>query len=345
MEGCEKVNYLKLRKPPGTVIYTGKETKPTTITHIKYSENQILIFEDLQPFSSEQVDWISVEGLSDAERIKNLCLGLNVDTLIIEDIFNTNQRNKLEIFDNYIFSVFKFLYLDKENQVKYDYISILLFDNIVITFSEVENRFKNEIITRLKDKNLQISKLHEDYLFYVIYDMIIDEELNVFHSLNLLLEHLEDNILNLGKKDQINLYNIRKYLVFLKNHTTNLQEYAAPISLMENVLFNSYLEKYFEDLSDHIINLRDKSIISLDSINNLYEVYSNNVSNKANEIMKTLTIFSAIFIPLSFIAGIFGMNFINFPILQNDSGLIIFSAICILIPVIMLIYFKKKKWF
>jgi len=274
-----------------------------------------------------------------------LCANLSVDNLIVEDIFNTNQRNKLEIFDDYIFSVFKFIYLNKDNQVKIDYISILLFDNIVITFSEVENRFKQEIIARLKDKNLQLSKLHEDYLFYVIYDMIIDEELNVFHYVNLQLEHLEDNIMNLGKNDQVNLYNIRKNLVFLKNHTTNLEEYASPKLLLENKLFNSYLEKYFEDLSDHIINLRDKSIMALDAINNLYEVYSNNVSNRATEIMKTLTIFSAIFIPLSFIAGIFGMNFINFPILQSDYGLLIFFAICILIPVGMLIYFKSKKWF
>jgi len=214
-----------------------------------------------------------------------------------------------------------------------------------MTFSEVENRFKNEIITRLKDKNLQISKLHEDYLFYVIYDMIIDEELNVYHYINLQLEHLEDNIMNLGKKDQVDLYNIRKSLVFLKNHTSTLQEHASPLSLLQNKLFNVYLEKYFEDLSDHIINLRDKSFVSLEAINNLYEVYSNNVSNKANEIMKTLTIFSAIFIPLSFIAGIFGMNFVNFPILQNNYGLLIFAGICVLIPLGMLLYFKRKKWF
>jgi len=340
------MNYhIKLLKPPGTVIYTGKETKQTSITHIKYSEKQLAIFEDLQPFSSEQVDWISVEGLSDTERIKKICSDLSVDNLIIEDIFNTNQRNKLEIFDDYIFSVFKFVFLDKDNQIKYDYISILLFDNIVMTFSEVENRFKNEIITRLKDKNLQISKLHEDYLFYVIYDMIIDEELNVYHYINLQLEHLEDNIMNLGKKDQVDLYNIRKSLVFLKNHTSTLQEHASPLSLLQNKLFNVYLEKYFEDLSDHIINLRDKSFVSLEAINNLYEVYSNNVSNKANEIMKTLTIFSAIFIPLSFIAGIFGMNFVNFPILQNNYGLLIFAGICVLIPLGMLLYFKRKKWF
>lgn len=337
--------HLKLRKPPGTVVYTGQVNRQTTITHIQYSENKLVIHDDLKPFSPESVDWVSVEGLSDAEKIKKLCADLSVDSLIVEDIFNTNQRNKFEIFNDYIFSVMKFAYLDNINQVRYDYISLLLFNNKVITFSEDENRFKNEIIMRLKDKNLQISKLHEDYLFYVIYDMIIDEELNVYHHLNAELEHLEDGIMMLDKKDQIELYNIRKHLVFLKNHTTNTLEYASPKSLLQNKLFNSYLTKYFEDLEDHIINLKDKASLALEAINNLYEVYSTNVSNKQNEVMKTLTIFSAIFIPLSFIAGIFGMNFINFPILKNHYGLLIFTGICILIPVIMLIYFKKKKWF
>ncbi len=337
--------HLKLKKPPGTVIYTGKANKKTTITHIQYSADKLFIHDDLKPFSTENVDWVSVEGLSDTERIKKLCADLSVDSLIVEDIFNTNQRNKFEIFADYVFSVIKFAYMETSGEIKYDYISLLLFNNKVITFSEVENRFKNEIIMRLKDKNLQISKLHEDYLFYVIYDMIIDEELNVYHYLNINLEHLEDNIMALDKKDQVNLYNIRKNLVFLKNHSSNTLDYASPKLLLKNPLFNAYLKKYLEDLEDHIINLRDKSVIALEAINNLYEVYSNNVSNKSNEIMKTLTIFSAIFIPLSFIAGIFGMNFINFPILQNHYGLLIFAGICVLIPVVMLIYFKKKKWF
>ena len=293
----------------------------------------------------DQVDWISVEGLSDVEKIKKLCIDLNVDSLIIEDIFNTNQRNKFEIFNDYVFSVIKFSHLDSGNNINYDYMSILLFNNKIITFSETENRFKNEIINRLKDKNLQISKLHEDYLFYVIYDMVVDEEMNVYHLLNYQLDQLEDNIMDLDKKDQVNLYNIRKNLVFLKNQTMNTLEYASPKALLKNNLFNNYIKKYLEDLEDHMINLRDKSHISLESIKNLFDVYSNNMSNRANEIMKTLTIFSAIFIPLSFIAGIFGMNFINFPILQNQSGLLIFGIICILIPVIMFLYFKIKKWF
>ncbi len=337
--------HIKKGKPPGTIIYTGHEQKITEITHIQYSEQKVLIHETLKSFSDQYIDWICVEGLSDTEKIKRMCLDLEVDNLIIEDIFNTNQRNKFEVFPNYIFSVFRFYDLDSENHVQTDYISILLFKNKVITFSENSNRFKNDIINRLNDKTLQISKLHEDYLFYVIYDMIVDEEWNVYHYLSLSLEQLESNILNLDKNDQVVLYNIRKHLVFLKNQTVSSLDNTAPKSLLKIDLFNPYLKKYLTDLEDHLMNLKEKTITALEEINNLYDVYSNNVSNKSNEIMKTLTIFSAIFIPLSFIAGIFGMNFINFPILQNQNGLLIFSIICILIPMIMFFFFKFKKWF
>lgn len=336
---------LKLRKPPGTIQYTGNANKDTEITHIQYSKDKLVIHEELKPYSTDQVDWISVEGLKDTEKIKSLCFDLGVDSLIIEDIFNTTQRNKFEVFNDYIFSVIKFSYLDTNNVIYYDYLSVLLFNNKIITFSETINRFKNEIIERLKNKELQISKLHEDYLFYVIYDMIIDEEINVFHYLNIELEQLEEHIFTLDKKHQVKLYNLRKHLLFLKNMAFNNLEYSSPKNLLKNSLFNPYIKKYLEDLEDHIINLKDKSNFALEAVRNLYDVYSNNMSNKANEIMKTLTIFSAIFIPLSFIAGIFGMNFINFPILLNQSGLLIFSIICLLIPTVMLIYFKIKKWF
>lgn len=335
----------KLKTPPGTIVYTGNKSKSTEIFHIQYSKDSLIVHENIKPYSTDQVDWISIEGLKDIEKIKELCLNLNVDSLIIEDIFNTNQRNKFEIYEDYIFFVIKFSYLTENKTIEYDYISILLFNDKILTFSEQNNRFKEEIISRLKNKELQISNLEEDYLFYAIYDMIIDEEINVFHYLDYELEKLEEEIFNLSKHHQVILYDLRKHLLFLKNQNFDNLEYISPKKLLKNPLFNNYLKKYIDDLEDHMINLKDKSNFALDSVRNLYDVYSNLMSNKANEIMKTLTIFSAIFIPLSFIAGIFGMNFINFPILLNQSGLLIFSIICILIPVTMLIYFKIKKWF
>ncbi len=335
----------KMKKPPGTFVYTGSSQIQTKITHVQYSKEILKTFSEVVPCSDTYFDWISVEGLSDTNAIRDICASFEVETLVIEDILNPNQRNKFEVFDKYIFMVQQYSYLNEYDNPDVDYISILLFSDKILTFTESKNRFSDSIFTRLENKHFQISQLHEDYLFYVFMDMIYDESFNLFHHLKYKLEYFEKNIFSLNKYDQMKLYNIRKNLVSIRNNSSQTMEYASPNSLLKNSIFRDYLEKYLLDLEDHIINLRDKSIALLDTIDNIYTVYSTNQSNKINEIMKTLTIFSAIFIPLSFITGIFGMNFTNFPILQNQYGFLIFIAISAAIPITMLIYFKTKKWF
>ena len=336
--------HLKLRNPPGTLIYTGKIQKETVIKHIQYSAKDLKIYNQLEKYSDQHVDYVSIEGLKNVEQIRDICLSLNVDPLIIEDILNPTQRNKYEITNEYLFSVTKFPY-QRNNEVFYDYISILLFKDLMITFSENNNMFLDEIITRLKNSKLALSKLKEDYLFYVIYDMIIDEELNLYYSLNSKLEYLEEHLMQLDKNYQRDLYHLRKNFNYLKSQTKQLLNYASPKKLLTTNFINPNIKKYLEDLEDHILTLNENANVSLESVDNLFNVYSNNLSNKTNEIMKTLTIFSAIFIPLSFVTGFFGMNFTNFPILNNTYGLLIFTAICLVIPALMLLYFKKKKWF
>lgn len=336
--------HLKLRNPPGTLVYTGKHQKDTVIKHIQYSAKDLKIFNKLEQYSDDHVDYVSVEGLKNVEQIRDICLSLNVDPLVIEDILNPTQRNKFEITNEYLFSVTKYSYV-RGKEVFYDYISVLLFKDLMLTFSETNNMFLDEIITRLKNSKLAISKLKEDYLFYVLYDMIIDEELNLYFFLNSNLENLEEHLMQLDKDYQKNLYHLRKNFNYLESQTKQLLNYASPKKLLTTSFINVSIKKYLEDLEDHILTLNENAHVSLESVDNLFNVYSNNLSNRTNEIMKTLTIFSAIFIPLSFVTGIFGMNFTNFPILQNTYGLIIFAAICLVIPTIMLLYFKKKKWF
>ncbi len=335
---------LKFRNPPGTLIYTGKDQKDTTIKHIQYSSDDLRIFDELVEYSDKHVDYISIEGLKNTEKIRDICTSINVDPLTIEDILNPTQRNKFEVSTSYLFSVTKFAYL-RNNEVYYNYISILLLKDLIITFSEKENIFLDDIVKRLKNSKLSISKLREDYLFYVIYDMIVDEELNLYYHLNSKLEDLEDNLMVLNKNYQKDLYLLRKNFNYLESQTKQLIQYANPKKLLTTNFITSNIKKYLEDLEDHIVTLNENAHISLESVDNLFNVYSNNLSNKTNEIMKTLTIFSAIFIPLSFVTGFFGMNFTNFAILKNQYGLIIFTLICLIIPILMLLYFKKKKWF
>ena len=138
---------------------------------------------------------------------------------------------------------------------------------------------------------------------------------------------------------------MRKELVYIRNYSNQLQDNLFKNEYLLKKIVDSKTSKYYEDLEDHIVNLNEKVRTEIELLKGVFEIYMNNNADKMNEIMKTLTIFSAIFIPLSFLSGIFGMNFVKFPILSNDNGLLIFIIISILIPISMLIYFKKHKWF
>jgi len=329
---------------PGSYVYTGKHDKPTSIKHIQYSPNAFSVYPSEQILNDDMVDWIVVEGLTNVELIRDLCTKYNVDPLVIEDVLHVNQRTKIEIYDNYIFSVVKYSYL-KNNKIEHDYISLLLFDNTFITFSESFNLFIEDVIARIESKESNIRVKKHDYLFYVLFDMIVDETMEVYNFIDQELDEIETNIMFLESKDQMRLYSIRKELVFLKSLTMQLL-FNTPKDLFKTQkFFNKDTAKFYDDVLDHVMNVNNKVLSQLDNISHILDVYMNNMSNKMNQIMTTLTIFSAIFIPLSFIAGVFGMNFVNFPILKNDYGMLFFILICVVVPVTMLSYFKIKKWF
>lgn len=337
-------SHSKKKLPPETLLYTGDINKPTQITHVQYNDTQLNKYEEIKPLKENLVDWIVVEGLQDIKRISDLLTEYQVDPLIVEDIFNVNQRNKIEIYDDYAFAVQRYNYLS-EGEIRYDYISILMFKDKLVTFSEQNNLFVNDVYKRLEVKNSIIRHQKINYLFYVLIDMIVDEKYDVFFQLEKDINLLETNLLDLNRKDELKLYKIRKELLFLRNSSTQLLDSIFLTKEVIKVLGDSNSKKYYLDLKDHLMNLENKTKFEIDVVNNVYEMHLNNLSHRMNNIMTTLTIFSAIFIPLSFIAGVFGMNFINFPILQNPNGLLFFVLICVIIPVIMLIYFKLKKWF
>lgn len=330
--------------PPESLLYTGEFSSETTIKHIQYNSKEVLEFDDKVKINDDVVDWIIVEGLSSVDTVSSLCREFGVDNLVIEDILNVNQRNKIEVFDSYIFAVQKYTYVIDSKLIT-DYISLLLFEDKLITFSEKKNLFINTILERVKIPNSLIRKFKHDYLFYVIYDIITDEVLHVFNYISDRVDKLEETILKLDRQDELTLYNLRKELVYIRNYSNQLQENLFMNKGLMEKLVDPKTSKYYEDLEDHIVNLNERVRTEIELLKGVFDIYMNNNADKMNKIMKTLTIFSAIFIPLSFLTGIFGMNFVKFPILSNDNGLLIFVIISILIPTAMLIYFKKNKWF
>lgn len=329
---------------PGTLEYTGTVQRDTTIKHIQYSKVASNTYDTVQSLDPNVVDWIVVEGLTNVDDVTAICQSFQIEPLVIEDILNVNQRTKVEVFDRYWFVVMRYAYLD-QNIVKHDYLSMLLFPDVLITFSELQNRFVESILERVEHPKSNLRTFRHDYLFYVMYDMIVDEALLVSAHVMDQIEQLENRLLDLNQDDQITLYELRKELVFLRSMAMQLITNIPKDSFEDERFFDTRVRKYYADIYDHLHVLRTSVVTSIEQVSHMLDVYLNQVSNRMNQIMTTLTIFSAIFIPLSFFAGVFGMNFVDFPILQNPNGMLYFIFISLLIPVGMLVYFKLRKWF
>ena len=334
----------KKKTPPGTLMYTGQATKETTIRHIKYSGKSFKVLDQLEELDDNVVDWIVVEGLTNIDMIRGIGDEYKVDPLVMEDVLHVNQRTKVEVHDNHLFAVFKYPYLN-EGEIAHEYVSILLFPNTIMTFTEDDNRFIDDVIVRIENKQSMIRTRSHDYLFYVLFDMIVDEAFDVLHTIEEQLEDIEEDLLQLTSDHQVQLYTLRKELLFLRALTGQIMFNVNHELFTKETYFHKDTVKFYDDVLDHVLNINSKVLTQIDNTKHILDVYMNHMSNKMNQIMTTLTIFSAIFIPLGFLAGVFGMNFVNFPILQNDLGLLYFTLICVFVPTVMLLYFKRKGWF
>ncbi|MBN2604657.1 MAG: magnesium/cobalt transporter CorA [Bacilli bacterium] len=328
---------------PGTLQYTGEHIRKTEVKQIIYNSEQFFVNTNIE-LVEDAKEWIIVNGVSDAEVIRKICEDNDVDTLVIEDILHVNQRNKIEVADNYIFAVLRCSFLEEDN-IKHDYLSTLLIGNKVITFHEKETNLFDNVFSSIEQDQGDIRNMGSDYLFYMILDTVVDSNIAVENVLSIQIDELEEDVINLESSDQSKLYSTRKELLYLKNNNTPLYESFVKGVLKNSTHMSHDVYKYLDDLFDHLARLNDDINTQRELIRNLLDVYMNNISNRMNNIMKILTIFSAIFIPLSFLAGVFGMNFDRMPLLKSDFGFGVFIVLCISIIVVMLAYFKRKHWY
>ncbi|MGD9908983.1 MAG: magnesium and cobalt transport protein CorA [Candidatus Izemoplasmatales bacterium] len=334
---------IKRNLPPGSAVYTGQHQVETKIQHVIYNKD-ILETTDSLELKPEVNDWIMFKGLSDASKIKSVCENFGVDPLVIEDILNVNQRNKIEFFETYVFAVLSYSYLSNK-EIKHDYFSVLLFKDKLISFHEHNTFIFDEIYKRLENNKGMIRKGKLDYLFYVILDTILDNDIFVEKEISMQTLKLEEDIIQLESANQSQFYGLRKELLYLKKTIDPIYDSFVKADYKKSLLISREIDKYFDDIFDHMKRIYDDINTGRELLRNLLDVHMNNVSNRMNSIMKTLTIFSAIFIPLSFLTGFFGMNFHYFDILQNPYGLLIFGGITLGITIGMILFFKSRKWF
>lgn len=344
---------------PGSLVHVGekKQEKPR-ISIIDYDqenfkEKEAKSEEECFPFKeSPTITWINIDGLHDTDIIGRIGSHFDIHHLILEDIVNTSQRPRFEESDKYIFIVLKMLYFDeKEDETKAEQVSVILGSNCVISFQEREGDVFNPIRERIRSNKGRIRKSRADYLAYVLLDAVVDNYFVILEKMGEKIEGMEDELVARPTPENLQtIQNLKRDMIFLRKSVWPLREIISGLQRSESGLIQDSTTVYMRDLYDHTIQVIDTIESLRDMVSGMLDIYMSSISNKMNEVMKVLTIIATIFIPITFVAGIYGMNFdpgvskLNMPELSWPFGYIFAWGVMIMIAAVMVSYFKRKKW-
>lgn len=342
---------------PGTLVHVGEErSEKVKITIIDYNKEH---FEKKEVFTVEEcykfkdtatVSWINVDGIHDLSIIEKIGNCYSLHPLILEDIVDTGQRPKFEDSDKYLFVVTKmFFFPDKE--IKSEQLSLILGPNYLISFQEQEGDVFNLIRERIRNDKGKIRKMGVDYLAYALLDAVVDSYFLVLEKLGEQIEVIEEELITDPTPRILQtIQRLKRDTIFLRKSTWPLREVISNLDRSESDLIHKSTKVYLRDVYDHTIQIIDTIESFRDMVSGMLDIYLSSISNKMNEVMKVLTIIATIFIPITFIVGIYGMNFnpeasrFNMPELNWPFGYIFVWGVILVVVFIMLVYFKRKKW-
>ena len=356
MTSLIQIRSRKKGLPAGSLIYIGDrpfEQARVTVTNFtegSYEQKLITKLDDCIPESHDEktVTWIQIEGLSDTETIKEIGKLFNIHTLWLEDVLNTDHRTKAEELDDFTFMILKAVEKDPNDKSKFyfDQISLFLGDNFVISFQDRSSDIFDSVKNRIKNAKGKIRKSKADYLFYTLVDAVVDSYFAIVERLGKETEKLESMITHDRSE------NLPSRVSHLKNNLLMLRKAARPLKFSLRLLcrsksgeFDKKTKMFLKDVYDHAVDISETIENYRDILSGLLEIYKSSTNQKLNEIMKVLTMISTIFIPLTFIVGIYGMNFRYMPELEWKAGYFTVWAVMIIITLGMIYFFKKKKWF
>jgi magnesium transporter len=344
----------KVGLPPGSLVYIGAQTeaRQSRITAIEYEEHQVREREvrnldELLPLKPAPVTtWINVDGVHDAALLAEFGQAFSLDSLLMEDILNTDQRSKYEYIDNRIYVILKMFDFDTiKQEIRSEQVSLVVGPNFLITFQEeVGNEF-DHIRERLRNNGSRLRQGGSGFLAYILVDVVIDRYFLVLENIGHALESLEDTMLGESQPDMLQqVHQIKRELIFFRKHLWPVRETISNLRHADTELLTVQTQHYLRDVHDHIIQAIDTLETYRDLISGIQELYLSVLSNRMNEIMKVLTIISTIFIPLTFIVGVYGMNFKYMPELEQVWAYPTIWLIMLLIAALMLAYFRRKQW-
>lgn len=351
MRRLVKKNPKKVGAAPGTLIHVGKRLKENVdISFIQYNEeskkvNNLNNAADIS-IDDTKVNWINITGLHDTDLISEIGCGFKLHKLLVEDILNTSQRIKVDDYDNYLYIVLKLLSYDKEaKDIEVNQISFVFMKNTVISFLENDSDVFDNVIKRIQSDKGSIRRYGADYLLYALIDAVVDNYFVMLETLGDKVDDIEDKLVSDPDKQILqDIHKLKRDMLYLRNVTWPSREVMDTLMHFCDSYFSESCEVYFRDVYDHIMRAIDTIEVYRDMLSNMLDTYLSSISNKTNDVMKVLTIISVIFMPITCLAGIYGMNFKYIPELELSWGYGLFWVIAIVITLLMIRYFKKKKW-
>ncbi|PKQ60231.1 magnesium and cobalt transport protein CorA [Labilibaculum filiforme] len=305
------------------------------------------VSEVLKYQEKETVTWFNIDGIHNTDIMREIVKGFHLEQLIMADVMNTDARPKVQEYDNCIFISIKMLRHDeKTSLIQVENLSLILTEHVLITFQEKKGDVFEPVRERIRKQKKRIRHSGTDYLAFALLDIVIDNYIYIISELGEKIETLEENLLQEPKEsviDDINTY--KRELNFLRKNIKPAREMILNLSKMESELIADSTDIHFKELQDNINQATESSDSYREILSDQLNIYHTTISSKLNDIMKFLTIFSVIFIPLTFIAGIYGTNFDVVPELHYEHSYFIMWIVMIVLAVGMLIYFKKRKWF
>jgi magnesium transporter len=344
---------------PGSLVYVGDKagTEPR-ISVIDYDEQRlttadhITVENALEYLDKKTITWIDLCGVHDVDLVRRLGEAYELHSLVQEDILNTGQRPKFEESDDYLFLVLKMLHPDREDdRIEVEQVSFVIGPNYVISFQEKEGDVFDPVRERLRKTVPRVRFLGADYLAYALIDAVVDGYFLILETMGEKIEQVEERLLDEPKPEDLEqVHELKRELLIMRKAVWPLREVIGAISRSESKLIHAYTFPYLRDLYEHTIQVIDTIETFRDMVSGLLDLYLTSVSNRMNEIMKVLTIIATIFIPLGFLAGVYGMNFdtgsspFNMPELHYRFGYPIFWLVALLIGGGLFLFFRKRRW-
>ena len=344
---------------PGTVVFVGeKKVDKTHIRIIDYNateieEKTVSSIEECFPFKEKPtITWINIDGLHEVDQIERIGRYFDIHPLILEDIANTGQRPKLDSFDHGFFIALKMLTINPEsNKIQSEQFSFVVGNNFVLSFQEKIGDVLEPVRERIRKSVPRVRFMDSDYLAYTLVDAVVDGYFTVLETMSERIEAIETQLIkDPGPENLETIYEMKRELIYMRKAVWPLREVIGGLERVESEFIHDSTRVYLRDLYEHAIQVIDTVETFRDMVSGLLDIYLSSVSNKMNEVMKVLTIIATIFIPLGFLAGVYGMNFDtsastwNLPELGMRYGYLLFWALALLIGGGLFVFFKRKKW-